>query len=387
MNIEEMSMNDVETRSAEIRELMEVEGADIDALTAETEKLEERKAQILKEVEERKALLDEVEATAVEVETIEREEKRTMELKELRNTNEYAKAYASYVISGYKNDTELRKVLTANALEANIGQNDTTYPVPELLERKIETAWENDEIMNRVSASFLKGNIKIGFEISGTDAVVHAEGAEAPAEETLVLGAVSIIPETVKKWIYVTSEQYEMGGEEFLDYIYDEIAYRIVKKMASIVLGLVNAAPAASSATAVAVNALSKALAADTVISAEALLSGEATDIVAIMNRQTWGALKALEATSGNNVGDVFAGATVLFSDALPAYASATSGAMYMVVGDLKAIRANFPNGRDVKFIFDDKTKAEEDLVKIVGRIYAGFGIVKPNALTKVTKA
>ena len=105
------------------------------------------------------------------------------------------------------------------------------------------------------------------------------------------------------------------------------------------------------------------------------------------MNRATWGALKALEATSGNNVGDVFGGATVLFSDALPAYASATSGQMYMVVGDLKAIRANFPNGRDVKFIFDDKTKAEEDLVKIVGRIYAGFGIVKPNALTKVTKA
>lgn len=385
MNIEEMSMNDVETRSAELRKLMNAEDADIDALTAEVEKLEARKAQILAEAEERRKLIEEVEQTAKEVESFKGEKK--MEMKELRNTNEYAKAYATYVISGYKNDAELRKVLTANALEANIGENDTTYPVPELLERKIETAWENDEIMNRVSASFLKGNIKIGFEISGTDAVVHAEGAEAPAEETLVLGAVSIIPETVKKWIYVTSEQYEMGGEEFLDYIYDELAYRIVKKMASIVLGLVNAAPAASSANAVAVNALSKALAADTVISAEALLSGEATDIVAIMNRQTWGALKALEATSGNNVGDVFAGATVLFSDALPAFSAATTGQMYMVVGDLKAIRANFPNGRDVKFIFDDKSKAEEDLVKIVGRIYAGFGIVKPNALTKVTKA
>lgn len=384
MEIKEMSMTDIENRSAELAEMLKADDADVESISKETEELEARKAEILKEAEERANELKNIE---IKEEMVVEEEKKGMTTMEIRSTQEYAKAYASYILSGYKNDVELRKILTENADSANIGQNDSTYPVPTLLERKIETAWENDEIMNRVSASFLKGNLKIGFEISGTDAVVHAEGAAAPAEEKLVLGAVSIIPETVKKWIYVTTEQYEMGGEEFIDYIYDELAYRIVKKLAAIVIQRISSAPTTSGATGAGVRALTQAIGAGTIVNAEALLSGEATDLVAIMNRATWGQLKALQVTSGNNVGDVFDGLTVLFTDALPSYADATANAVYMVVGDLKAVRANFPNGRDIKFVFDDKSKAEEDLVKIVGRVYAGIEVTKPYALTRVAKA
>lgn len=383
MEIKEMSMTDIENRSAELAEMLNAEDADVEKISAETEELEARKAEILKEAEERANELKNIE---IAKEMVVEEEKKGMTTMEIRSTNEYAKAYASYILSGYKNDVELRKILTENADSANVGQNDSTYPVPTLLERKIETAWENDEIMNRVSASFLKGNLKIGFEISGTDAVVHAEGAAAPAEEKLVLGAVQIIPETVKKWIYVTTEQYEMGGEEFIDYIYDEIAYRIVKAMVGIVIDKIDNAPTASTANAVGLKALVQALGAGTIVNAEALLSGEATDIVAIMNRATWGQLKALQVASGNNVGDVFDGLPVLFTDALPAYADAQASELYMVVGDLKGIRANFPNGRDIKFVFDDKSKAEEDLVKIVGRVYAGIAPTKPYALVRVQK-
>ena len=383
MEIKEMSMTDIENRSAELAEMLNAEDADVEKISAETEELEARKAEILKEAEERANELKNIE---IAKEMVVEEEKKGMTTMEIRSTHEYAKAYASYILSGYKNDVELRKILTENADSANVGQNDTTYPVPTLLERKIETAWENDEIMNRVSASFLKGNLKIGFEISGTDAVVHAEGAAAPAEEKLVLGAVSIIPETVKKWIYVTTEQYEMGGEEFIDYIYDEIAYRIVKAMVGIVIDKIDNAPTTSTANAVGLKALTQELGAGTIVNAEALLSGEATDIVAIMNRATWGQLKALQVASGNNVGDVFDGLPVLFTDALPAYADAQASEMYMVVGDLKGIRANFPNGRDIKFVFDDKSKAEEDLVKIVGRVYAGIAPTKPYALVRVQK-
>lgn len=384
MEIKEMSMTDIENRSAELAEMLKAEDADVEMISKETEELEMRKAEILKEAEERANELKNIE---IAKEMVVEEEKKGMTTMEIRSTQEYAKAYASYILSGYKNDVELRKILTENADSANVGQNDSTYPVPTLLERKIETAWENDEIMNRVSASFLKGNLRIGFEISGTDAVVHAEGAAAPAEEKLVLGAVQIIPETVKKWIYVTTEQYEMGGEEFIDYIYDELAYRIVKKLAAIVIQRISSAPTTSGATGAGVRALTQAIGAGTIVNAEALLSGEATDLVAIMNRATWGQLKALQVTSGNNVGDVFDGLTVLFTDALPSYADATANAVYMVVGDLKAVRANFPNGRDIKFVFDDKSKAEEDLVKIVGRVYAGIEVTKPYALTRVAKA
>ena len=387
MNVNEMQMSDIEKRSAEIEEMMKAEDADIESLTAEVEQLEKRKAEIEKEVEERKKEAEEALKNGKTVEEVGKDERKTMNIEEIRKSQDYAKAYADWVVSGYKNDKELRKILTANADADNVGENDTTYPVPVMLENKIQTAWERDEIMSRVAPRYLKGNLKIGFEISGTDAVVHAEGAEAPAEEKLVLGSVEIKADSVKKWLYVTTEQYEMGGEEFMDYIYDEIAYRIVKKLAEIAINAIKNSPATSSANAPAVPVLTQALGAGTIATAEGLLTSEATDLVAIMSRATESALKALVISSGNNVGDVFDGLTVLHTDALPDYASATANATYMLVGDMKSIMANFPNGRDIKFIFDDKSKAEEDLVKVVGRVLAGIGYVAPKHFVQVKKA
>ena len=387
MNIETMTMADIEKRSAEIEEMMKAEDADIESLTAEVEQLEKRKAEIEKEVEERKKEAEEALKNGKIVEEIGKDEKHKMNIEEIRKSQDYAKAYADWVVSGYKNDKELRKILTANADADNVGENDTTYPVPVMLENKIQTAWERDEIMSRVAPRYLKGNLKIGFEISGTDAVVHAEGAEAPAEEKLVLGSVEIKADSVKKWLYVTTEQYEMGGENFMDYIYDEIAYRIVKKLAEIAINAIKNSPATSTANAPAVPVLTQALGAGTIATAEGMLTSEATDLVAIMSRATESALKALVISSGNNVGDVFDGLTVLHTDALPDYASATANATYMLVGDMKSIMANFPNGRDIKFIFDDKSKAEEDLVKVVGRVLAGIGYVAPKHFVQVKKA
>ena len=387
MNIETMTMADIEKRSAEIEELMKADDADIESLTAEVEQLEKRKAEIEKEVEERKKEAEEALKNGKTVEEVGKDERKTMNIEEIRKSQDYAKAYADWVVSGYKNDKELRKILTANADSENIGENDTTYPVPVMLENKIQTAWERDEIMSRVAPRYLKGNLKIGFEISGTDAVVHAEGSEAPAEEKLVLGSVEIKADSVKKWLYVTTEQYEMGGEEFMDYIYDEIAYRIVKKLAEIAINAIKNSPATSSANAPAVPVLTQALGAGTIATAEGLLTSEATDLVAIMSRATESALKALVISSGNNVGDVFDGLTVLHTDDLPDYASATANQTYMLVGDMKSIMANFPNGRDIKFIFDDKSKAEEDLVKVVGRVLAGIGYVAPKHFVQVKKA
>ena len=388
MEVKEMTMEDIEKRSLEIETEINQDDADIEKLTDEVNQLEERKAQIEKDAESKQLEVDEVINSSDEVESVESEEvRKVMEIKELRNTKEYGQAYATWVISGYKNDKELRKVLTANALEAYIGENDTTYPVPELLEQKIQTAWDRDEILSRITKTYLKGNVKIGFEISGTDAVVHAEGDDVPTEEKLVLGTVSLIPETVKKWIRVSTEQYDMGGEMFMDYIYDELAYRIIKKMASLVIAKILLMPAASTKDQPAVPELTAAIGAGTIVSAEALLSDEASDVVAIMNRSTWAALRNIQITSGVNVGDVFDGKPVLFNNDLPAYDTASAGDVYMLVGDLKAVQGNFPAGDEVKFIFDDKSEAEADLVKIVGRCYAAFGVVRPMALAKVKKA
>lgn len=58
-----------------------------------------------------------------------------------------------------------------------------------------------------------------------------------------------------------------------------------------------------------------------------------------------------------------------------------------MIVGDPAGVQVNFPNGDDVRVKYDDTSLAEKDLVKIVGRMYAAFGVTTDKAFVKVTKA
>lgn len=380
MEIKEMKMEDIETRMSEIKNLMTAEDADIDALNSEVDSLIERRNQIEAEAAEKRALHEKVASMdAKPIEEIkEKEERKMMDVMQYRNTKEYIEAFARYVKTG--DATECRSLLTEN-----VGTG--TVVVPALVENIVNTAWERDELMNRVRKTFIKGNLKINFEISGTDAVVHTEGGNAVAEEELALGKVTLVPANIKKWISISDEVYEMGGEAFLDYIYDELAYRIVKKMAAVAVAAILAAPATSSASAPAVAVLTQALGAGTIVAAESLLSAEATDVVAIMNRGTWGALKAIQVTSGQNVGDVFDGLDVVFTDALDSYADASAGEAYMIVGDLNGITANFPAGDDIKYKFDDLTEATSDMIRVIGRVYAGIGVTAPFRFTQVKKA
>lgn len=376
MEIKDMMVEDIEARMSEIETLMNAEDANLEELSAEVDALIERKNQIKQSAEEKRSLKEKVAgAKTAPVDSIEeREVNKMMDVKEYRNTKEYIDAFARYVKSG--DATECRALLTENA-------GTGTIAVPEMVENYIATAWENDEIMSRVRKTFVKGNLKVNFEISGTDAVVHVEGSGEVDAEELTLGMVTIIPQNIKKWVPITDEVYDMTGSAFLDYIYDELAYRIVKKMAGIVIAAIIASPATSSATAPAVATLTQALGAGTVVAAEALLSAEATDVCAMMNRATWGQLKALQVTSGQNVGDVFNGLPVVFTDALDAY-TAGSGKEYMIVGDLKGVTANFPAGDEVKFKFDETTKMTEDVIRVLGKVYAGIAVTAPNRFTVV---
>lgn len=384
MEVKEMQIDDIQTRMSEIENLMNAEDANLEELNAEVDALIERKNQIMQSAEKKRALKEKVadaQTAPVDViETVEKEVKKVT-LNEVRNSKAYIDAFANFVKTG--NDKECRALMTENGV---IDDVHGTVAVPEMVENYIATAWENDEIMNRVRRTFIKGNLKVNFEISGTDAVLHLEGDDAVDAEELTLGMVTLVPANIKKWVPITDEVYSMRGEAFLDYIYDELAYRIVKKMAGIAIAAIIASPTTSSATAPAVAELTQALGAGTIVAAEALLSAEASDVVAIMNRATWGTLKALQVTSGQNVGDVFNGLPVVFTDELPAYASASANAAYIIVGDLKGITANFPDGDGVKFKFDDTTEMTEDIIRVLGKVYAGIGVTAPNRFTVVKK-
>ena len=48
-----------------------------------------------------------------------------------------------------------------------------------------------------------------------------------------------------------------------------------------------------------------------------------------------------------------------------------------IIVGDLGGVIMNLPDSTEVTFVTDPYTYAEDDIVKIVGKMYAGFGVVR----------
>lgn len=366
----------VERRAAIALETTENADADLDALEAEVkainEELETRKA----EADKRSSILEAVANGAGEVtEKIETEERKIMTNEEIRNSVEYVNAFADYLKSG--DDKECRALLTENASGA--------LPVPAFVDDIIHTAWENDAILSRVRKIFIRGNLKVAFERSATEAEAHTEGTSAISEESLALGIVTMIPKNIKKWIRVSDEAVAMGGEAFIRYIYDELTYQIVKKLAALVVADIAGASTSHSATAVGVPKVTAAPSVTLVPTAAANLSDEARDVVVIINRLTEVNLLAAQA-SGNFAIDPFAGLPRAYTSGLPAYDTASANAVYMIVGDLKGETVNYPEGEGVVIKYDELSEAEADLVKVVGRQYAAHAVTAPGMFCNVAK-
>ena len=380
MQIEEIkniSAEECEARIAEIKNEMNDENADIEALSAEVDAIEERKNALIKEEESRKALADKVakDVTAPIIE--ERKEDKKMDNIEIRNTAEYIDAFAEYIKSG--KDNECRSLLTENV--------SGSVPVPEFVYDIVKTAWEREGIMSRVKKAYIAGNLKVGFEVSSDGAVVHTEGDGEVDEENLDLGVVELVPASIKKWISVSDEVVDLRGEAFLRYVYDELAYQIAKKAADTLVNLIVTAPASTTTTTIGVSTIDVAsISADTIAQAMGKLSDEANNPVIIMNKATWSAFKAVQ--YANNYGvDVFEGLTVLFNNTLPSFATASDDDVFAIVGDLEqGALANFPNGDGISFKYDDRTLMTSDLVRILGRQYVGLGLVAPGAFVNLVK-
>lgn len=374
----------LERRTAIASEI-ESEGADLDALEAETRainiELESRMNAERARQEVRNAVAN---GDGETIKEFKEERENKMDIKELRSSKEYLNAWAEGIKSGRYD--ECRRLLTENALEANIAEGDGLVPVPTYVEGRIQGIFERNEILRRVRRTYFKGNLKVGFEVSSTGAAVHAEGAAAIDDEQLVIGTVSIIASMIKKTILVSDELIDMHGQEMLDYLFDEFENKIETYLASGVVSAIEAAPATSTTSAVGVAAIeSDVITLDIVAQALALLTDTVENGCVVMNRGTYAAFRAAALNANYSV-DPFEGLTVVFSSALPSLADASAGDTWMIVGDMSAVTVNFPNGDQVKFIYDPYTNAPADLVRITGRLYAGIGVTAPGKLAKVAK-
>ena len=377
---------EIEARKLEIREEAEAteEVEKIEELTAEAEALTQEEEQI-KEDEKNEEESKEVEEKSFLTKEINKEERKTME-KEMRNTKEYIDAFAEFVKG---NDKELRALVTTDGYPTG---NSNTVEIPDMVYDIVKTAWERENLISRVRTLSVKGNLKVQFEVSGSEAAIHTEGNGAVTEEELILGVVTLLPESIKKWISISDEAMDLRGEAFLQYIYDELTYRIAKKCADVLVAKIAALPQSLTANqagiydTVSANKITEAPAVGTIANAIANLSDETSDITVVMNKLTYGAFKQAQ-YAASYAADIFEGATVVFNNTLPAYSEADSGDVYVIVGDFNhGSLANFPNGEDIELKYDDKTLMTSDLVRILGRRFVAIEPVADKSFCLVAK-
>ena len=380
MNFKDMTADELMERRAAIATEIDAPEADLDALEQEArainEELETRKADEAKRNEIRDAVANGAGET---IETIKEEREIPMTINEIRNSKEYVDAFARYIKTG--KDEEVRALLTTNATVSG-----AYVPVPELVEARIRTAWQKLGIMDLVRKTYAKGILKVGFELSADGALIHNEGTNANAEESLVLGIVSLTPVSIKKWITVSDEAFDMSSEEFLYYVYDEITYRIAKKAQEELIAKIVAASTSAASTEVSVAEVDDGAPTVSIVS-ECIgkLSDEAANPVIVMNKGTWSQFKAAQYAAGYAI-DPFEGLPVYFDSTLPIYSSTATTGTWLVVGDFAVgAQANFPAGDEITLKFDDLSLAEKDMNKIVGREYVGLGLVADKAFCRVT--
>ena len=359
------TMKEIEERKAQILQEMEQEGADLEALKKEMDELRENAQQIreaaAKAEETRKAIASG--AAGIVIGETHKAETAAKTLDEIRASKEYTDAFARYIQS--EDDKECRALLGLNAPSG--GQ----VPVPALVDPIIKTAWENDTILSRVNKTSFKGNLQSAFERAADPAYEHLEGTTAITEEDLTLGVVELKPKNIKKFIRVSDEVIATGGEALVSYVYRELTYRVLKLLKEKCIADIANASTSHSSSAVGIPKIAGAPDLTIVVEAEAELSDEAENVVVIINRKTSATFNAAR-VAGNFAVDPYDDLPVLYTSALPAYSTASDNAVWMIVGITK---------------YDDISEAEADMVKIHGRQYAAHGVDKPGMFCNVKKA
>lgn len=375
---EEFESSDTEKREELLTEV-EALTNEADELDKEVEDLEEQRS-ILKDQEERMSLAKSVSPVKIE----ERKEEKMEEKMDVRSTPEFIHAWRNAVMSG--NEQNLRALFTVLKTDDPEG----TVPVPTYVQGRVEAAWERLSILNNVSISTLKGIIAVPYEVSATGASIHYEGADAPAEESLEIGQVILQPITLKKWIRVSSEVEALSDAEFMDYVVDEIIYQINLALENMIVEAIVADPNALTEqveSALSFNSVNDALAELIVDDAFVIISRKTffSEFMGLTDLQG----RPIYTIATDNAGRpayYINGLRVLFSNKFDSYADTEEGVAWAVVGDLRGVRVNLPNGRIPSVLYDPYTEAEADLSKYVGKLMAAVAVARPKALAILTK-
>lgn len=309
---------------------------------------------------------------------------------DIYSSREYRNAWFESVRCG--SDDYVRRFISTN--DSGSSQGGAVL-VPTMLENTIEHAVRHGgSIISLCNITAYPGLTSIPYEIDeGEEGKDREEGASGPAESEIELGEVSLKPSTIVKWISITKEMETMAIDAFADYVTNLLVERILAACDKKVLLNAKGDKGLNGIDTVAdtkiVASIKESLRFGTGFNAQAELDDN-VDAVCIMHKKTFfNTVMQMKDTTGQPIFKsmidpttgkavyYYNGMLVKFANDLPEYSKATEDQTYMVVGDFKGYRANFPNGFAVSLLRDPYTLGVDGKIRYIADIMAGGNVTK----------
>lgn len=232
MTLEEIkvaSIEQVEARTKELRELNLDEVENYDELSKEIDALKERRMSLLNDEKAKKEIREKIADGTIETRKIKKpmEEERKMELtkENYLSSKEYRSAFCKNLLGRELNTEERAAIALAGA--------NPVVPV-QLQNSIISKAKEYAPVLNDITLLHVNGAVKFAVEGEVTEATNHTENAAITAStDTLV--EVSLSTYEITKLIQISSSVKSMAIDAFEAWIVDMLAQSLSMKIESLV--------------------------------------------------------------------------------------------------------------------------------------------------------
>lgn len=216
----EKRLEQIQARKLEMRSLVDAEGADIKALNAELEELKKEEQELRSKIQ----LAKELEPKAEEIK--EKGEKRNMEF--TVDSIEYRNAFLKELMGQKLTEVEERALTTAS--------NSAGAAVPTtLMNGIIDKLKQTSVLFNRVSVSYIAGNVSFVVANAKNDAAFKAEGVDGtPADDTVT--NVTLAGYELIKLVELSAATKTMAIDAFEAYIIAEIGRKMAIALENAIL-------------------------------------------------------------------------------------------------------------------------------------------------------
>lgn len=235
--INAMSFEEIETRTAEIAEEMNAEGANIDALLSEVEQMQERKNELKENAEKRASLEKIVNAgegvTVVEEIKEERKEEEKMEKRYGTESKEYRDAFYAN-LAGVATEEQRTILATPLSVDGDASNDGTALVIPKTLDTKI---WDNVHTAHPILEDITIINSGIVMEVTKHTAIAtrvqgKKDGATGAGAEENTWVKVTLAGVDYEKYVELTYAQAKMSQGALEDYLAEEISAELGEALA-----------------------------------------------------------------------------------------------------------------------------------------------------------